>query len=546
MKKIIKKEKNNPLAGTLRLIRLALRRDRVKLTIWLVAIIGILGLTVPAVTDSYKTPEDRAVYYNSVGTSTVARMFNGIVDSPDISSIVMVESYVFTAILIAFMNTLLIIRHTRSNEESGSAELISSAVVGRFSMLTSSLIIATVLNGIVFIASGLILSSAPEVSSSGAWWLATVFGLVGMTFASVSALFTQLTQSARGANSLAGLFIALSFLARAVGDGFSVSGVNGQLSSSWPSWLSIFGWGQQVHPMGAQDIFPLILFFIATIGCLVGAYTLLAKRDFGSGVFEEKKGPRHAPKSLLSNLGLTWRLHRATIITWIIVAVLLGLLYGSMAEQFKDLLSANEEAQKYISSLGGEGSVVDTFIRAMMSFTSIAFVAYLAQSFGKMNAEESSYRLEMFLSTKVSRRRWLAGHVGVVLAGLATMVVAIGLATGFGIALFTSQKDLQLWHYLSIVLGQLPALLIFGGFFTLLLGSLPKFSLSIYWATFTLSLLISQLGALLKLPNWVINLSPFSHIPMAGSPSWSLILNLSGIALALVILGFVTFQRRDI
>ena len=68
------------------------------------------------------------------------------------------------------------------------------------------------------------------------------------------------------------------------------------------------------------------------------------------------------------------------------------------------------------------------------------------------------------------------------------------------------------------------------------------------WAFLVLFLTLGQLGELLRLPQWVIDLSPYVHVPrmpvesFAAGPS----LALAGIAIALLAGSWLRFRIRDI
>jgi ABC-2 type transport system permease protein len=111
--------------GTKRLVRLALRRDRVKLPLW----IGVIGILFAfSATQAIKTygvdTTTRTTYALTSASSIVSRAFAGPLDGPDIGSIVTNETFLTTLVAAAFMSTLAVVRHTRQNEEAGRSELI--------------------------------------------------------------------------------------------------------------------------------------------------------------------------------------------------------------------------------------------------------------------------------------------------------------------------------------------------------------------------------------------------------------------------------------
>jgi len=68
------------------------------------------------------------------------------------------------------------------------------------------------------------------------------------------------------------------------------------------------------------------------------------------------------------------------------------------------------------------------------------------------------------------------------------------------------------------------------------------------WAALAMFFLIEQLGPLLQLPAWAMDVSPFAHVPklpgaaLATAP----IVGLCGVAAALTGVGLVGFRRRDV
>ena len=103
-------------------------------------------------------------------------------------------------ILIGLMSLLTVVRHTRTEEETGRLELIRATVVGRHAPLTAALLVTALadLAIAVLITLGLLATGLP-VAGSVALGLAT--GLVGVLFAAVAATAAQLTVSARAATA---------------------------------------------------------------------------------------------------------------------------------------------------------------------------------------------------------------------------------------------------------------------------------------------------------------------------------------------------------
>lgn len=533
--------------GTWRLVRLALRRDRIKLTIWTLAIIGMTAAIVPSVQETYGAPAERAAYAASIGTSMVARMFNGILDGDSLGAIVMVESYVFMAVLVAFMSTLLVVRHTRQNEETGSTELLQSARVGRYANLTAAMVVALMANAVVGLGVGAILSGFNELSSTGGWLFGAALGVVGMSFAAVAAVTAQLSESGRGANSWAGLAIGAAFILRGIGDGFAAN-VTWHVTSGWTSWLSPLGWGQQIFPFTRQDTWLFWLFAGFIIVTMTIAYSLLAWRDVGAGILPVRKGLARAKSTLLSPLGLAWRLQKGVFIMWACIVVVLGITFGSMSNQLNDLFSTSDVIKEYVVSLGGQGAIIEAFLGAMIAMMAIVIVAYAVQILQRLRTEESSNHLEILFGLSVGRLSWLGSYVFIALFGAVMLAILLGLSLGVSSVIATSGEWSDVGRFIGAALTYLPAIGVFIGLVVACFGLLPKAVIAFSWSLVVFALLIGQLGALLKLPEWVMDLSPFSHIPAVPSEAITAtpLVILSAISVSLVVIGMLAFKRRNI
>ena len=54
--------------------------------------------------------------------------------------------------------------------------------------------------------------------------------------------------------------------------------------------------------------------------------------------------------------------------------------------------------------------------------------------------------------------------------------------------------------------------MVLGGFAVALFGLLPRFA-GLAWAALVVALLLGQLGELLQLPQWLMDVSPYTHVP---------------------------------
>lgn len=536
--------------GTWRLIRLALRLDRLKLSVWIVGIVGAMGASASALGNLYDTVEQQTQYAATTAPSVVGRAFGGLVNGPSIGSIAMVELFYFTAILMAFMGTLTVIRHTRKPEESGAGELIGSGVVGRYASLSAAISVAVLANLVVAAAMCLVLNSVEGISLGGAFGFSLALALTGVAFAGIAGITAQLSESSRGANSMAGGAIGLAFVLRAVGDGMGQVAPDGlSASAHWLSWLSPLGWGFQIHPLTEQNwwIFSLLVGFMAI--SVVGAFFILRHRDVGLGIIPTRAGKASASRNLANVFGLSWRLQRATLIGWGVGFVVFGLAAGGMAHEFSDFLSQSPETAEILASIGGDSdSIIDVFFGAMFSFAGITAAGYVIQSLIKLRSEETAGHLEALLSTKLGRGKWMLSHFIISVAGTLCLMLIMGVVTGLVHVMVSGEPASEILRLVQAMMVQAPALLVFAGVVAFLFGIRPRFTAPVAWAIFAGSFLILQLGTILNLPEWVTNVSPFSHTPPAPAESLGIetLAVFAVAAAAFTIFGFISFRKRDL
>lgn len=537
----------NNFKGTGRLIRLALRRDRIKLPLWILIILAMTAGSVPALSEFYGSTEQQVEYAVASAPSVIARAFGGPVQGASLGSIAMVELFVFTAILIAFMSTLAIIRHTRHNEELGASELIGSAVVGRYAQLAAALSLVIGLNillGLLLFAS---LAGSGDLPVSGVLGMTAAWTLIGILFAGIASVAAQVAESARGANGIAGGSIGAFFLIRAVGDAFGSANPDGlSATSSWLTWFSPFGWGTLMQPFSQPRWWLLGLLALTALLLIYAASLILARRDVGSGLIATRPGRPFAKTWLLSPLGLAWRLQRGVLYGWWVGYIVFGLLSGFMAIEFGSLIADNEAFQEYLGNIGGD--VTDMFFSTMFNMGAIIAAGYTLQALLRLRSEESSGYVESLLATATGRIKWLLSHVLVAVMGTVLLMTTFGFLAGLSYMFAGDASASDVLRLTASTMVQIPALLAFGSFMLLLFGLLPNLVTALTWGAFILSLLISQLAVLLKLPQLVINLSPFSHVPLAPSSTISLtpLIWLLGVSLVLATIGVIGFTRRDI
>lgn len=535
--------------GTWRLVRLALRRDRIKLPIWIAGLTITNIAMVSSLNTTYSTALERGAYAAAMGPSVLGRMFGGILDGSSLGAITMVETYVFTGIFIALMSMQIISRHTRQNEENGSAELIHSMTTGRYAPLTAAFIVMVGANLIVWLATVAGIWQQGYLPIRGAWLMFGSLALVGISYGLIASVLAQVSENTRTVNLLGTGVICLTVFTRALGDGLATVPQSGEaMHSTWLSWLSPLGLGQQIYPYTRQEYWPLAALIFLCLISLAAAYVLLSKRDIGSGLLQPKLGLAHAKRFFVTPLGLAWRLCRGPVLAWFGFLVLLGLTYGYMGNQFKDLLANNDIIKRYLTVGIDEQQLINAFYGAMVGMSMMLIVGMIVQILQRLRTEEASGYLESIAATGRSRTLWLGGFV---LLAMLSLFVSLLLFAGIFSATvrFTSQADWHtVWLIIKATLVYIPALMLFVGLMICTFGFLPRATSQVGWLAAVWTFIISQFGTLFAFPQWLLNTSPFGHTPnlMIRETDWLPLSIMTAAGILLILLGMWRFGHRDI
>ena len=225
------------MRGVFPLVKLILRRDRVKLPIWIFAIV-LTAVSMPlAMHATMGSASDLADLQQQMPSgsailSLISGPFQLINGNAGLGSLTLIKAELFTAVLIAFFVGLLVIRHTRANEESGASEMILSGEVSRKAPLTAAILapVSSLLIIVVLTALGMYFSvkgisggwgqGAPTVWN-GSWLFALEMGGIGLAFTGIAAIAAQLAGTSAGANAIFGGIIGLTYISRGIGDVFT-------------------------------------------------------------------------------------------------------------------------------------------------------------------------------------------------------------------------------------------------------------------------------------------------------------------------------------
>jgi ABC-2 type transport system permease protein len=528
------------LTGTGALARLAVRRDRVMLAIWVYALAGFVAFTVIGFKKLYPTAAGRVEFATAAGHNPAFLSLYGPLRGNSLGSLTAWRDAALGGLGIGLMSIFIVVRHTRADEETGRLELIGSAPVGRHAALGSALAVAFAANVVV----GILIAVAAigtGLPAAGSIAMAAGFAGCGLAFTGVAAVTAQLAPTGRSARGLAIGVLGAAFLLRAVGDSAGPHGPR------WLSWLSPMGWAELVRAFGSIRWWILAL-PIATALILAAAGAALAvRRDYDAGVLPQRRGPAAGAASLRSPLAIAWRLQRATLLAWVSGALVYGVVIGSSAKGIGGLLGS-AQVKRIVIRLGGQAALSDAYLAAVLSFSGLLAAGYAVSVVLRLRSEETEQRADPVLATGTGRIGWGLSHLSIAGFGTVAILVVIGLATGLGFTYRLGGGGAEIARLAGAGLAQAPAALVIAGIAAMLFGLAPRASVAGSWTVLGVVVLLLFLGATLQLSHWVLDISPFTYLPKlpGGAVSAAPLVWLSVIALALAAIGLAGLRRRDI
>jgi ABC-2 type transport system permease protein len=522
-------------SGTLGMLRLYLRRDRVSLPLWVLLLsVPLATVYVGSIEKVYPTQADRAGFAASIMASPAQRALYGQIYNDSLGAVGIWKAGMFH-LLIAVAVILTVIRHTRADEETGRTELVDSTAIGRYASLSAALLLsfgASLATGAIG-AAGLL---STDVPAGGSLAFGAALACSGLVFTAVAAVTAQLSPSARFARGAAFAVLGAAFTLRAVGD----AGGGGL------SWLSPLGWSLQVRPYAGDRWWVLLLHLVTTAALTWVAYRLLAGRDVGAGLIAERAGPGTAGMRLRGIDGLTWRLDRGALLLWTVGLLLYGLLMGSVVHGIGDELGGSTVVRDIVARMGGTSALEEAFIAvayAMMGMVAAAFAISLTL---RLHQEESGQRAETALAGAVSRTHWLASHLAAALVGSAVAMLASGVAGGLVYGIAAGDVAGKVLSVLGTAAVQLPAVWLLAAVTVAVFGLAPRFT-PVAWGVLVGFVAVYLIGELARFPQWLLDLEPFAHTPRVGADFTAVpLLWLLAIDAALIILGAMAFRRRDL
>jgi ABC-2 type transport system permease protein len=456
-------------------------------------------------------------------------------------------------ILFGFWALLSAAGATRGDEERGLIEQWLAAGVGRLRYLLTrfigfaiSAVIAITLTSAAIDTGAASAGSALPVGPL----LEVSVALLGLTLA-VYALTTavaQLTASRGAAAGLGGL---------AVGVMFFVNGLSRSVDSLRPLAQAIspfyyYDRTQPLSPGGTFDVAATLALFAVAALLAVLALWFMRVRDIGSALIRLPARPRPytdrpSPNPLLRMPVLASIYEqRLGVLAWGMGAAFFAFYLASAARQTAGLIQGSAGFRNYLTLAGHGNPYVALTGYFWFGIALLLLAVYAVTQVARWSADDNEGRLEMILSAPVSRTRVVIERAVALMLRLAIIIAISSVALDLGGAVANIQFDLAALTVASLLL--VPFGLSFAAIGAVLASRAPRATVAVLVTYTFLSYLITQLGPLLRWPDWALKLSVFNlyGAPLTNGVDWTGLWIMLAITIGGFGVGALLMQRRDV
>lgn len=519
-----------PMAGFGVLLIFQLRRNAMRLVLWLAVVVGMVAFVGVYYAGLPKaTMADFAVLSK---TPTMASLVGLISNLEPLGAKVWVKLWMFIVMMLGIGMVFIVTRNLRGDEDAGRGELIRSRPLGIHANHAVVLIISLLLCVLCGAGSALvaIVIGMDASGTMGSWVFGVSIGAVGVLGVGIASLSNQVFPSSSAANGMGVGVFGLLYAIRMMGD----------LKYSWLVWVSPLGWAEKMDPWGDNRMWLLAPIAAVAAICVALGWAVETRRDYEGSPFTVRSGRAAAKRWQTSVVGLAVRLQRVSLVLCAIAVAIFAAMFGSITKSMVDMIGSSG---LHIPTSSGAKTVVALLLCVM----AVAISAFTVQSAQTMILDETHGLLEVQLAGGVSRIGWIVRRMAVTAVGTVLLLVVCGLCLGVSYAAAVSDFS-QVWPVVGASAAYLPSLLIVLGVVVAGFGLWPRAAIAVSWVFMVIPWFLLIVGITLHLPDWVMRYFPFTSMESvpAADVNWKVMALQTAVGLALVVAGFIGFRRRDV
>jgi ABC-2 type transport system permease protein len=522
------------------------RRNRLRLVIWLVAVPGVTLPSLGAYGTVFGT-ETGAKGRALIMATPTGTIFGGPgygLDNYTMGAMVANELLIWLNVTIALAAILLMVHLTRHEEDTGRLELVGAAAVGRAAPLTAALTVVAGEVILISLALGFGMMAYPELAKVDCLALGLAVAATGLTFTGVGAVMAQLAWTGRAAAGLSCAVLGVAYALRAVGDTLAVQG-----GSGWASWLSPLGWAAQGRIWVNLRWWPLLLGVACGAALTVLALILAGRRDQGAAILPEIHGPARADKALKQPSSLVWRRIQASFLAWSFGVVAVGAAMGPAMGSLADYVRDNPAMMEFfgLDKSDGIDPIAEAFSGMVVLYLAVIMGAFGITAMNQMHSDELTGLVARSLEQPVSRDKLLgANELTVALSTLLGM--GLGGVAYYGAVVSNRELDPGVAPAVAeAVLRSFPGLVATVALASFLVAVLPRLT-ALSWPFLAYPAVHQLLSTASDWPAWTRLAAPLSAASLTpGTPfDWRASIGLFAVAALLISAAHQRFRERDL
>lgn len=526
---------------TFALLKANLKRDWIKILIWLAILAGMFVAVAAKFEGIYGSPKQIATIAQTLRSQAMVSLFGPMTHASLNTAIIFAsEMMVFWGIFMVIFNYSLSVGATRGQEESGLTEMVLGGhPVGRLAPIAAAGLELLVANSLFALITGfgMMAANMPGSDFNGNWLFAVALALVGWTFGMISLIFAQLVADSHNVAIYNYAFFGITYLVRMMTD----------VANPDYTWLSPFGWIEKAGIYTENNWLPVGLLAILGLIAFGMAVALNVNRDIDAGIIQVRAGKRRSrflrgPATLL-----LWN-QKSISLFWIIGMAVLGASYGSVFNSISKIVNDSPVVRQVLGASGiahAEKTQLLSFVGILGVIFGVLAVVGSAMVINHLYTEEIKGYLQL-VNTKPQSRSYLLSTYFVYGWLLSVIILFAALMAAMGAGNAVLKHPLAFHYFWRTFVALVPVLTVFISALVALIGFLPRWR-SIVWVLLGGSFMISYFGRLVDLPTWALKISPFywfRRVPINeidGTPViWILI-----IAAVLIVIGYIGYRRRD-
>lgn len=537
------------------LLRIILRRDWLKLIVWLIAAVGYVLSGVGKFSTIFEahgvtSPIRQATTFHLFNNPAMVSLFGSTaVTNPakyTIGAAFAQTMVLLTAVIFSVVAVIYVINHTRKEEDDGVVELFGSYPLGRLAQITAIVIELCIVQFTITIVLGLMLHMTDVESlkglNSNLLYGATI-GSQGLLWGMVALVAGQLFSDAGSAKAWTFGGMGLAYVLRMFTD----------TNNADFSWLSPWGWSYLAQPYVDDNWWPVILALAVSVLLLIIAYWLNQHRDLGAGYFTFNIGSEHTNGYLNYWGGFVLRQQFASWLGWLLGLSILGAVYGSMFDQIGDFLKHNHDLAHIMGIMNSHMLVKQMqaqYLAMLLIIITLLITCYAVANLMRLVREERKGRFEQLYSLPLGRGRVYLTYVAqtIVLSGLVQLCALLTLwGTQAG-----NRNALIFTAVMKPGLAYLAAVWCVVGILCLFIAFAPRLQ-GVIWVYIGFAFLLSYLGNIVTIDQKIKNLNIFGHVMKrvagtvtANTPDWPTIWLMLGSTVILIVLGMIGYRQRDL